>query len=982
MRMRRFLKMFVFTAAFVSARIHAFNIAEVLRKDYGDGEYVAPEGPLNIMRGHPCINNGMIAKQRKYAAPMRLSYGRMGRPNEVGCTYTRKAQGDEVRGPPAGSEALVYLSEHYKTLKSMFTVENDAVVVDKGPQAPFWNLFERKSGKCLELFAALLIISGGGDIRLSFGDSDCMDKGERKAFLVAYDATESSLVLDLESVDSATLAVVEFFVRYGGVKASEVAGYGLHYTDSPSFLIQAYICECIEDSDVGMRIIEAAKGIVAKLPAGDFGAQLGQRFFTTDRGCVDAYAGSYGSLSHVEAVFDGGQSVLLTHWENLGHADYSDGDDSRSIALALLKLCYCLCSNLVLTSHDTAPLDNSGRALPHALGSLAASAYSASLSNTLSRIGLSSVKNWELLRISYESFLAEVRAMAPTSKTIMECFNEDTTTGLATDPKNFLVMLAWALGEPEEKLRSLQQLLNAALDSAGSAAHCQLISARAAEMLNRFSKNAIEAHFCVYTESSGARHGSLWLSFSSDCFDTTCSYAVKLVFKPDRVEALYVSQQTTLKDFLSRTLNAALDRLDTSQDPVPSASAHEKLERHDSPSLRALIHGSIRRCLDPDAHRAVSDVYIAKISAANNPLASHVAISHWMAHQPMRSLGEAVKAGDLLLPVFEKLLARSIKRRDSVQHALTADSPVVAVVDNILGSAAVADEAVRELCSGVLQHSAKRRPDLLPAVLACTDSYSPSVQEWDGSSRDCFLACLAWYEMPEMLLRLAEHRARGRIQAVSSVHGPWGSGVCAAVAECFKLRHEKCILSLGGDTPDVCYSRYSICALTAVAGNPAEYHDMLRSICERRNDMPSMFKAYAILLMTFLKLPRLGSVSPELVAKVFTHNPTGEQIQALLRIFAVFAHTEKDYCGVCSVFHHYRGLLRPEHACEFVELLKSRHDVYKSTLYAISLHIRSPVKAMRTQPPYSAINDLLTDCLKNEFDVKTIYQRVQDLPRK
>ncbi|KAI4293083.1 hypothetical protein PAPHI01_2357 [Pancytospora philotis] len=242
------------------------------------------------------------------------------------------------------------------------------------------------------------------------------------------------------------------------------------------------------------------------------------------------------------------------------------------------------------------------------------------------------------------------------------------------------------------------------------------------------------------------------------------------------------------------------------------------------------------------------------------------------------------------------------------------------------------------------------------------------------SAYDSFLAGLAGYDaIPELLLYHAEQRTRCKIQAASSVHGPWNSDVWAAVTRCFKFSHEKSIRSLGDDTINVSYYRYSICALMVMAGNPVEYCAMLRSICERRNDMPSMFKAYAVLQVAFLEQPRLESISPELVAKVFSHNPTVEQIQALLRIFAVFAHTENDYCSVCNVFHHYRGLLRPEHACKFVELLNSRHDVYKSTLYALSLHIPSyPVKVMRMQPLYSSINDLLDDCFKSEFDVKKI----------
>ncbi|KAI4293141.1 hypothetical protein PAPHI01_2415 [Pancytospora philotis] len=159
--MRRFLGMIVLAEAFVRARPSAQNILNALKRRYGAGVYVDPEGPLNIMRGHACVNNDMVAKQRKYAAPMRLAYSRAIDAGKGDPTYTRNAREDEVRELPADSEAMVYLSEHYRILKSMFTVELGVVGVDKGPGAPFWSLFQSERAKCEELFAALLLLAGG-----------------------------------------------------------------------------------------------------------------------------------------------------------------------------------------------------------------------------------------------------------------------------------------------------------------------------------------------------------------------------------------------------------------------------------------------------------------------------------------------------------------------------------------------------------------------------------------------------------------------------------------------------------------------------------------------------------------------------------------------------------------------------------------------------------------------------------------------------
>ncbi|KAI4291398.1 hypothetical protein PAPHI01_0672 [Pancytospora philotis] len=977
--MRQLLTVSMLTEVFVGARLSTFTIADALEEAYGRGEYVAPEGPLNIMRGHSCVNNGMIAKQRKYAAPMRLGYSFTGDAGTGDCTYTRNVLEDDVRELPVSRDAMAYLSEHYKILKSMFTIENDVVVVDRSPQAPFHSLFKNEHDKCVVLFAALLVLAGGGDIRLNPGSKDCTDEGGQAASLIVYDPVkfQHGHVLDLESVDSATLEVVKFFAKYGGAKARRVADCGLHYADSPSFLIQAYICEFVDDKEDAIRIFEAAKEIVAKLPAGASGAQ---RFFTTDRDYARAYSAGYNALYDADLAFDRARRTLLSHWNNFRHDNYSDGDDSKHVVSTLLKLCYCLYSGSAFNHWDARRLDNSDNGLLCALRDFTFHAFVAS---DFFRFTHSFPEDhWELARNSYAGFLAQAEARAPASQTIMDCCAGDISAGLTTDPKNFLVVLAWIVGEPEEELRSLQQLLNEALDGTNSASCCQQIGDRVAQMLNRIAYPTVKAQFGVCTAPDGARHGSLWLSFNTKCTRERCDYVyvLKLAFKPERVEIRYVSQQTALSYRLRGALASALKGLGVPRHPALSVSAHEELDKRNNFPLCALMRKSIMRCLYPDAHRAVSDVYIAQLAAAKSPLARHAAISRWMAHQPMQSLDEAVKAGIQLLPVFKDLLARSSDSRDPMRRVLTVDDPVVAVLDNILGSAAAVDHALRLFVVDCLRRCASERTDLFPSVFLPADASPCSAQEWDESARDCFTACLVKYDIPEMLLRHAERSARGEVLAAGAVHGQWSSAVCAAVARCFELRYEKRIRSLGGDASDVCYYRYSICALIAAAADPAEYHAMLRSICSRWNDTLGVFKVYMFLQMALPRLPRPGPISPALIANVFPGALKARQIKSLLRVFAVFALTEDDYCGVCRVFYEYRALLRPVHACEFVELLKSRHDACRDTLRALSIHpkVHVPAFDMRT-PPYSELKDLLVDCLGEANDADVLMERAQDL---
>ncbi|KAI4292086.1 hypothetical protein PAPHI01_1360 [Pancytospora philotis] len=1072
-RVRQLLKLFALQGVFVSAHLSTTDIIGALEEEYGAGEYVDPEGPLNIMRGHPCVSNGMIAKQRKYAAPMRLAYSCTGDGSRGDRAYTRNAHEDEVRELPGDSEAVVYLSAHYRILKSMFTIENDVVVVDRSPEAPFCRLYEREREKCVELFAALLVLAGGGDIRLRINS----DISKPVASLTAYGADVSARVLGLESADSATLAAVKFFVEYGGNNASQAAGYGLHYTDSPGFLIQAYICEFIEGKEDVVCIFKAAKEIVARLSAGDPSAQLRPRFFTTDADYVYSYGenAGYFELPEAEMAFSGVQPALLESWLKL---DCGNVVDPKHIVSALLKLCYCLSTNPAVDRWNNCMLRTRKQRLRGAFLECVRQAFEAPCS--FNRTGVCPIGLQIDLRRNYKIFLSAARASERV--TVTGYSSENFSTVPATDPKDFLVVLARALGEPEETLQALQQLLMEALGDNGSASSYLEISIRVDQMLRKFLSVQARPCFDVCTASDGARYGVLWLSLWPDYDDARGHYALKLAFKPEKVEVMYLSQQIRLVGERRRRLVAALKNQDTPYKSV-RGSAHAATEESCGPTLCSLVQESLERCLDPAAHRVLADAHIAEACAAEDPLACHIAVSRWMAYTPLQSLGQAVKAGDRLLPTLEGLLAQSTGGGDSAQWVLTADSPVVVVLDNILGSAAVADATLRSFIAGGLRRRVGGRTDLFPSIFLPTATSSSQMQEMDDSAYADFIACLTKCDTFEMLVRRAELQARDIIQAAGNVQGPWGSEVCAAVARCFKLRyensirgycgetpdvcyykqqsafidaagrakavqaavikaadaraeaaqaaavqaepvqaeaarvaaaqaaggveflkksnfcadaanlcaaaaecftrrHENSILSLGGDTFDTCYYRHSVFALIAAAADPAmysKYCDMLRDIWAHWDDTYSVIEMYALLRKTFRKLPRPAPLSPELVADVFSNGPAAEQIKSLLRVFVIFAQTDRDYCGLCSVFAHYQRLLRPEYACELVELLKRRDDAHRRALSKITFHNKIWFDEGHALP-YSAFRDLLVDCVENDaVSGHTLLERVREL---
>ncbi|KAI4291188.1 hypothetical protein PAPHI01_0462 [Pancytospora philotis] len=742
---------------FVSAGLSTDAIADALRLRYVDGEYVDPEGPLNIMRGHSCVNNGMIAKQRKYAAPVRLEYSSANDARGRACVYTRRARDDDVREFSADSEAMLYLTEHYKMLQLMFTVENDVVAVNKSSWAPFCSLFANEPGKCLELFAVLLLLAGGADIRLDPNSYRCTDDGEWVNSLFAHDAAGSSRVhvLDIETADRATLEAVEFFAKYGGNSAGQVAEFGLHYTDSPSFLMQAYICEFLESSEDVRCIFKAAKGIVAKLPVNSSCGQPQLRFFTKNADYADAYRASCDALSDVEAVFDGSHRGLLRRWQHLNHNYYSGGDDSKQIASTLLKLCYCLCSDPAVNGWDARLLNDSENSQRSRFREFVCAAFSAA--DTHASTVADPYEDWELVRKPYQDFLTAARAGAHASEAIKRCFGDYIPAGLATDPRYFLVVLAWVLGEPEEELMSLFTLLKDGVYAARGAHGCKKVSERVTRLLKKFSIVPVDARFEVFKEFPNERCGALRLAFAVGCGRALLrEYVVRLVFTPEKVEIMLLSEHVRPSDSQRRRLVSALKQVDTLRSlGLPALAQGESDECNDC-SLRTLIQESVVRCLNPAAYRARADGYYAKICTAEGPLACHVAISRWMAYQPMQTMSEAVNAADQLLPL---LPVQSDDVSDSAQPALAVGSPVVAVLDNIVGSAAVADSALREFCAVILRHCAYNRVDFSQSLFLPTDSSPRNMQDWDASACDSLLICLDGYDIPEMLFLHAERRA-------------------------------------------------------------------------------------------------------------------------------------------------------------------------------------------------------------------------------
>ncbi|KAI4291191.1 hypothetical protein PAPHI01_0465 [Pancytospora philotis] len=902
------------SALCVDARLDIGIVMRALRWRHSGGVYVNHEGPLNILRGHPMLNNDMVAKKRKFSALVRTQYRYTYDKSELRWACTGDARNDGIRELDSNTAAMLYLREYYTALEAMFTVVDGAVVINGGSRGPFPHRLTPEERS--KLYAVLLVLAGGGDV--DFSAEPCMSGGcaqqHKVTFLLAA-TKEVLLELDFDTAeDDGVLAVLRFLSNYGGKNVSKVEACGLHYTDTPSFLIQAYISESIGSKEDAVGLFRAAREIVAKLCDGDTNAPLWQRFFTTDRMLARNYAPGYAAVSEIcrnaaslRSTFSQhvppqrGHCVGLRAVERLG--DYVPIYVNWYSLPDLLKLCCFLCYDPTTGSCSAERIGRTGASLSKEFIEVVCKPPELLIDD------LKTYSAWD--RVT--GTLREEATNEPPQGADLIRFDKDGCE-LESDVGNYMMVLAKLFGFSADDTKQLCDQLTSAVNSPDSISSDGALDACIRVLLDKHSLMRVSSVACTGIEVRDKKlYGSLRLEFGSrHSAGAPCLFHIELLFKEEFMEIHYSPKPFALSDEMRASFAAVI----------------EKLPAGEESSLSALLRGCIERFLSAGAGSILPDPSAVDALVSDDPLASYVALNEWMERRPMQCLRDVLAAADQLLPSLEKQLGK-IRKCDTAEREEQlerfASSPFVAVIDNIIGNADLGDDAVREPLLNILRHCVDGRARLFPSICLPDGSYPRMYKRLYGCDSESPLACLADYDVPNMLLGQLKLRSTAGLSAeqlaefcersTEFVAKPWRDLVHPVLATFFRLGHaegiefvrEHCLPGLG-DTSEDGYCRMAFWISLSSCASPAVYQNAIREVCGLWADplceLPGSVLAYLALQRNCKPEP----LSVALVGKVFPDGPTVEQLKILVRIFEIYAATDSDYDGIREVMDKHFGV--------------------------------------------------------------------------
>ncbi|KAI4292984.1 hypothetical protein PAPHI01_2419 [Pancytospora philotis] len=928
-----------FFALLVGARLDLGGVGRALVKRYPGDVYVNPEGPLNILRGHPLLNNGMVAKKRKYAAFVRTEYSCVYDGSAWGrCTHTRDARKDGIRKLRGDPDQVQFLNEYYAALEAMFTVADGAVVMD--------GAFQRLSTRCStpevrhQLCALLLVLAGGGDIRIYIErERHTPENGASCRKIVSFAASDSEPLLELalEPAEHGALAVFRFLDSYGGKNLSQVEAFGLHYTDSPGFLIQAYVSEIIDSEEDAAGVFAAASALLENMRVAESNRPLWERFFTTDEASALSYSARYAALSEIDEavtsarfVFNSCAAPLPSHREARMHireacmrATEKDDDGifaierSDSTETALLNICCCLCFDPTTGGFSAEHLRRKGAVASERLCKffgticprperIGEHKYRDDWEHVIMGLGMASDGNYD-----YDGRLVRIFAMHNSVG-----YDE----WLEADLGSFLMALAKLLRLPVAAVRELREQIKMVLADPSNVSSCERLGECIRELLDPASIMRISAIECTELEVSREKlFGVLRIIFSSrSSAGTSTSHPVELELMPPfgRPSCHYPGPRLVEFSEEKRRSFAALAEM--------PADGEGSL-------LSTLIRECIERFLGTSKHTSSLAEYGADVLTPSNSLKGYIALNNWMAHRPMDSYTEVLNAADQLCsPLMKQLEKIEVRAGPSrlVRGAVLAESSLVAVLDNILGNARFENETERNLIFSLLRYCVGEQALGITSISVSAGHLPILSFDW-----------LADYNVPNVLLgKLKELWAIAESNAVpfaKYARDPWDKRVYPALAAIFRLGDREGLEFLRNkylpgprdrSANDYCKMACWV-ALSSRGASDAHYNE-IRTVCDLWKD-PFCDLTDCVQACSALRdIRKPGLLSIGMVDKIFSKRPPANQIRALVRIFALFATADADYQGMLEVFEEYSELLDADYKREYIKVLVKCCDAH------------------------------------------------------
>ncbi|KAI4291039.1 hypothetical protein PAPHI01_0313 [Pancytospora philotis] len=768
--------------SYVRARIslkQAISAVGSLHDTAGGAQLHAhPEGPLNILRAHAAVNNDAIAKKRMFSPTIHACYALKEAANSLrGGAEDRERKYEFQRTPVqdeiwdcTGSEKVDgYLHAYYSTLKVLFRVVDDKAVVSTNHHLSFYKYtrVQLSDGERARFFAALLMLANGEKgIKATYRGRAEGSKAHqgREIFGVALTGGKSTLV-DLSFTILNTLpgkktlyieemrAVVNFFVEHG---ATNVEEYELDYTDSPSFLIQAYLCEYANDDAFIGEVFSCVGAFLAEMYSGIELDAARCRYFTADKKLVGEYSEKYGVLTEIDKISSRGRFPFtssnmpletdLVHYydETAGEASYAVGY-SDCVEIALYNFLCCVLYDPEARSYSTEHLKKKKCEPTERLLHFFTSVCSTPEDNSKACI------HQEWARVAQgltrpPAADSEMKVAANERKPSLIKYCKTTAdygsvglkadVALKADIGTFLVALAEVVGLPAEKKKNLEDAVGELLALPPGDVGCVKLTQLLNDVLStRISTRQVELELRdvqvgVDKEEDTILSGLLVLSFPPQKDDQAC-YEVKFKFglEPRHVGTAYTPNDVVLSEG-EREIFAPYD---------------EGTANDGGCLLFGLINDCARRFLNKIDGTVPPNGRIAALERAQDPKALYTALTRWLSYVPMRSHPDRLGAIDQLFPTFVRLLkqGKGIGRAKNTQaggsatqnrtegHSpdsesksggaadmvLSAQSPLVLLIANILGSASLNDAETRNcFLRSVLPYCVSDRAKLFPSI--------------------------------------------------------------------------------------------------------------------------------------------------------------------------------------------------------------------------------------------------------------------------
>ncbi|KAH9385349.1 uncharacterized protein NEMAJ01_0245 [Nematocida major] len=288
--MKVYFLFFALLALPADARISLEELINAQNEEVGgEGIYIHPKGPLNMLRGYMYAELGYMHNKRFFSPEIETKYSLAFSENRY--VYSRNASHDKAYIPDEAAighafESAEYVQQYHSTLIKMFPSTNGgSLSIVAGRNDTFFNALESfKPKEANYLLAALLLLSEGVDVPIEETQHSIILFKTKKSMqqYAQKDAKPNIADCAVFEIDSeknssvstkGTAQIVKFFKKYTGrdklPDAEEEFKTG-GFLNSPQFLIQAYLFEYVKSAEQVTKIARCAHTILRNLsPACD-----------------------------------------------------------------------------------------------------------------------------------------------------------------------------------------------------------------------------------------------------------------------------------------------------------------------------------------------------------------------------------------------------------------------------------------------------------------------------------------------------------------------------------------------------------------------------------------------------------------------------------------------------------------------------------------------------------------------------------------